>query len=180
MAQLTEGQFATIEWVLKRYGDAQDRTEGWVQALAEIAPDLDAWLRSLLEIVRAQGKEIEAIHYAAHMPDDYEFGLPSWINQHLYGELIMLRDADGRPIRRSEDIAEILRLRAALEVAWIPCKKRMPDTSRHVWTAPVLELDITPVAAWYADQWWIDDRPLGGTSITHWAEIRLPEPPKEK
>jgi hypothetical protein len=31
---------------------------------------------------------IEAIVYAAHMPEDYKYGLPSWIQQHLYMSFI--------------------------------------------------------------------------------------------
>lgn len=78
-----------------------------VAAAREGYPLVLEWLQEL----RA---EMDAIRYAAHMPDDYEFGLPSWINQHLYGELIALRDADGGPISRSEDIEEIRRLRDLL------------------------------------------------------------------
>lgn len=32
--------------------------------------------------------ELAAVRFAAHMPDDYEYGLPSWINQHLYAAYI--------------------------------------------------------------------------------------------
>lgn len=53
-------------------------------------------------------KDMDAIRYAAHMPADYQYGLPSWINQHLYGKLIMLLDVDGRVIRRSEDIEKMI------------------------------------------------------------------------
>lgn len=35
------------------------------------------------DFVAAQ-KELDAIHFAAHMPDEYQHGLPSWVNQHLY------------------------------------------------------------------------------------------------
>lgn len=34
--------------------------------------------------------EIDAIKFAAHMPDDYQHGLPSWINQRLYAAYIGL------------------------------------------------------------------------------------------
>lgn len=32
--------------------------------------------------------ELAAVRFAAHMPDDYEYGLPSWINQYLYAAYI--------------------------------------------------------------------------------------------
>lgn len=32
--------------------------------------------------------ELKAIRFAAHMPDDYKFGLPSWINQKLYASWV--------------------------------------------------------------------------------------------
>ena len=92
------------------YFVAQDmlpRNAAFIAAAREGYPLVLEWVQEL----RA---EMDAICYAAHMPDDYEFGLPSWINQHLYGELIALRDADGGPISRSEDIDEIRRLRALL------------------------------------------------------------------
>jgi hypothetical protein len=56
--------------------------------------------------------ELDAIRYAAHMPDDYQYGLLTYINMELYGKLILLLDRDGRVIRRSEDIEEMHRLRA--------------------------------------------------------------------
>lgn len=71
--------------------------------------------REMCDELKEARAEMDAIRYAAHMPKDYEHGLPSWINQHLYGELIMLRDADGGPISRSEDLEEIARLRRSLK-----------------------------------------------------------------
>jgi len=59
--------------------------------------------------------EIAMIRYGSRMPADYEFGLSSWIAQ-LRDDLAMLRDADGGPISRPEDIAKILRLRTALRL----------------------------------------------------------------
>lgn len=67
----------------------------------------------------------------------------------------------------------------ALKVTWIPCEERTPDTDRYVWAAPVFE-GYCPVAYYLADQWWIDDRPLSGSGVTHWGEIRLPEPPQKE
>lgn len=37
-----------------------------------------------------RAEELEAIKFAAHMPPDYEHGLPSWINQRLYAAYIGL------------------------------------------------------------------------------------------
>ena len=61
-------------------------------------------VQTVLAWITAATEEQAAIEYAAHMPADYQYGLPSWINQHLYGRLIMMLDIDDRPIRRSEDI----------------------------------------------------------------------------
>ena len=48
---LTKGQLTIIDWALQTYRDAQD--SGSIQAIADAAPNLDAWLRSLLEIVKS-------------------------------------------------------------------------------------------------------------------------------
>ncbi len=81
-----------------------------------IATESEAiWLRG--EVVRLTAErdglvqERAAIEYAAHMPADYEFGLPSWINQRLYGALLSMTDSDGGPIRRTEDVEQMHRLR---------------------------------------------------------------------
>ena len=36
------------------------------------------------EVLRKKQAELDAVRYAAHMPDDYKFGLASWVNQTLY------------------------------------------------------------------------------------------------
>jgi hypothetical protein len=66
------------------------------------------------EEVASLRAELAAVRHAAHMPDDYEHGLPSWINQHLYGKLLSWTAPDGGPIRRSEDIQEIIALKDRL------------------------------------------------------------------
>ena len=33
-------------------------------------------------------KELDAVRFAAHMPEDYQYGLASWINQRLYAAWI--------------------------------------------------------------------------------------------
>lgn len=38
--------------------------------------------------VGALRDELAAVGFAAHMPDGYKYGLPSWINQHLYAAYI--------------------------------------------------------------------------------------------
>lgn len=59
--------------------------------------------------------EMDAILFAAHMPADYEYGLPSWINQRLYVRLISLLDRDGQVIRRADDIEALWMLRKQLK-----------------------------------------------------------------
>jgi len=78
---------------------------------AEMAGDA---LESQLQEAQA---EMGAIRFAAHMPAEYQFGLPSWINQQLYGRLIALLDKDGLPIRRTEDIEALWALRKQLQEA---------------------------------------------------------------
>jgi len=54
-APLSEGNLYTIYAVLADYRRARDQND--IQAIADIAAGLDAWLRSLLEIVEAQAEE---------------------------------------------------------------------------------------------------------------------------
>lgn len=51
----------------------------------------DAQIVRLIGVVQGLRQELATIEYAAHMPPDYEFGLPSWINQVLYHNYIGLR-----------------------------------------------------------------------------------------
>jgi len=69
--------------------------------------------------------DLADVSYAAHMPDDYKHGLSSWINQHLYGRLHLLMDSDGRPIRRSDDIEIIRKLRSDLAAERERCAARI-------------------------------------------------------
>lgn len=63
--------------------DAYVSDDGSVQqdVLCAKVPELVA---SLIQAQAAAESELAAIQFAAHMPDDYEHGLPSWINQRLY------------------------------------------------------------------------------------------------
>ena len=74
--------------------------------------------------------ELEAIRHAAHMPDNYEYGLPSWIN-YVRTQWQNMLAPDGGPIRRSEDIEHIATLTQKLEEAESVIdavrKKRMRD-----------------------------------------------------
>jgi len=97
-------QAKRMEWLEHAIGSWKHEEELWREQEKEMYDEL-----------KEAKAEMDAIRYAAHMPGDYEHGLASWINQHLYGELIMLRDADGGPISRSEDLEEIARLRRSLE-----------------------------------------------------------------
>jgi hypothetical protein len=84
------------------------------QHVAAVATLLEE--RDMLKAAQEEAQaEMESIHFAAHMPDDYEYGLPSWINQKLYGRLIELLDRDGRVIRRTEDVEAMRGLRKQLE-----------------------------------------------------------------
>jgi len=60
-------------------------------AAQTIAAEIDALTRERDEARAANLGYIEKladIIFAAHMPDDYIYGLPSWINQHLYAAYI--------------------------------------------------------------------------------------------
>jgi hypothetical protein len=61
-----------------------------ISALRNHAPALIALARR----TTAAEAEREAIEYAAHMPADYQHGLPSWINQKLYAAYIGLHFSD--------------------------------------------------------------------------------------
>ncbi|HLF28242.1 MAG TPA: hypothetical protein VJG32_18075 [Anaerolineae bacterium] len=51
-------------------------------------------------------RELNNVRYAAHMPADYEYGLPSWINQRLYAAYLITLDNPPR----TEDIERIIAL----------------------------------------------------------------------
>lgn len=53
--------------------------------------------------------ELDCVRHSAHMPDDYQYGLPSWVMK-IWISWQNLMDRDGRPIRRTEDIEKIVRL----------------------------------------------------------------------
>lgn len=69
-----------------------------------------------------------------------------------------------------------------MQVEWIPCEERMPDTSRKVWVypSPFSENESAPIASWYKREWWVGRRCLPRSSFTYWAEIDWPEAPKEE
>lgn len=122
-ASLSERNLYMIYAVLADYRQARDQHD--TRAIADIAAGLDAWLRSLLEIVKSH------------------------------------------------------------KVTWVRCEERMPDTHRDVWVdpSPFSEEEAAPIASWCIDEWWVDDRSLGelgDPNITHWGEIRWPEPPPKE
>lgn len=65
--------------------DRSEFTEGEERAAIEaIIAERDG-LRGQVAVLEG---ELAAVRFAAHMPDGYEFGLPSWIAQHLYAAYI--------------------------------------------------------------------------------------------
>lgn len=64
----------------------------------------------------ALADELAAVIHAAHMPDDYEFGLPSWINQKLYAAYLEVADARAAAARWEERYLTLEKL-----VAGLPC-----------------------------------------------------------
>ena len=150
---LTDAQLDNLELAARASFGEDERSQGLINGVLSLIIEVrslrhdDAiWDKhSLVQIVTERNElraELDAIRHAAHMPDDYEHGLPSWINQHLYGKLMEWTDVDGEPIRRSEDIEEMRQLRLqvaqlaeALEVATgitpmeLPeCVQDMPET----------------------------------------------------
>lgn len=113
---------AMTKWgeTIKLYGEALTQRDEARQVARRLLAERDKWahlanthLKDLqIERVRnaALRTEREAIEYAAHMPADYEYGLPSWINQKLYCRLIEMTDKDGLPIRRTEDVERMIGL----------------------------------------------------------------------
>jgi len=98
------------------------------------------------------------VMFAAHMPDDYEFGLPSWVNQHLYGKLIAWTDVDGRPIRRSEDVEENIRLRQQLAERTAE-RDAMTERANELMAAIIKGRDFLLLYLNEAD-WFLDYKPF--------------------
>jgi hypothetical protein len=114
-------------------------------------PPAEAEAAALREKLAECERELEAIRHAAHMPADYEFGLPTYINMELYGKLILLLDRDGRVIRRSEDIEEMHRLRTAhaqTAAALAALQKR---------TRGLHEISHYPESMWLPEKEWGED-----------------------
>lgn len=77
---------ATIETLNTRWQQLADLT-GAGKNLSSITATHRAacqWIKDRQAECEALKTELEAVKYAAHMPDDYEYGLPGWINQRLY------------------------------------------------------------------------------------------------
>jgi len=60
-ARLTEGNRATIDWVLEHYRVAREAQD--TQAIVDMAASLDGWVRSLLEIVESEAKKKESTEW---------------------------------------------------------------------------------------------------------------------
>ena len=73
-----------------------DNLPDYVHSL--VAETIEAQLTSERDeaIARAEAAEAElaTIKFAAHMPDGYDHGLPSWIEQYLYAAYIGARQSD--------------------------------------------------------------------------------------
>ena len=131
--------------------------------------------------------EMHAIRFAAHMPNDYEHGLPSWINQHLYGKLVDWTDVDGLPIRRSEDVEHMIRQNrriAELEAAqaWVSVDERLPndeDEGVIVWTNNGSDYKFYnyDIGFYHEKNGWLlsTEWEHGDPTVTHW--MPLPPPP---
>ncbi len=57
-------------------------------AVAEEYPVLKAQVAELTELSQRALREAEAVRAAAHVPEDWPYGLASWINQRLYAAYI--------------------------------------------------------------------------------------------
>jgi hypothetical protein len=125
------------DWIRSRLKDAAElerlraENEQHVKAGTELT-------RTILEL-RAENEQLrgdlDAVKYAAHMPEDYTFGLPSWINQRLYVAYLendMAHSAaarwEERCVRQSK---EIERLRGRVETARVTIEGFLSPTS-HV------------------------------------------------
>ena len=64
-----------------------------------------------------------------------------------------------------------------MNVEWIPCEERRPDSDRYVWACPWWTLQNVAFAFWYKGNWWVGHQCLKRPRFTHWAEITWPEPP---
>jgi hypothetical protein len=96
--------------VIAEHGDNVE-VGGTDEVAAEIAQMIDA---GKAEIVRLK-QEVSDLEYAAHMPEDYRYGLPSWICQRLYAAYIhqARNQKEWDALKRALDQRDALR--AALE-----------------------------------------------------------------
>lgn len=95
----------TIIWVDMNDGYTPSRPKAHLvtEVANEIAAEIDGALGRIAQLEREidgrdarieeANSELAAIVFAAHMPIDYECGLPSWINQHLYAAYIGARQS---------------------------------------------------------------------------------------
>ncbi len=120
--KMTQAELAAEEG--KEYDSVDD-----IHTIVPVAEEEAADLRRQLS--EAQG-EMEAIRYAAHMPPDYEYGLPSWINQKLYCRLLEVTDKDGNPIHYLEDKAKIQKLEKELAEAQAQANDLEQQCQQHV------------------------------------------------
>jgi hypothetical protein len=88
---------------------------------------------------KEKDEEIAAIKYAAHMPDDYAFGLPSWIYQRLYAawigaifspEVIQQIETGHLVFPDSPTSKENGRLKSELELANLRIDRAVAEISR--------------------------------------------------
>jgi hypothetical protein len=135
-------------------------------------------------------EQLDAIKSAAHMPDDYEFGLPSWINQYLYASWIGLifnpkvieRIESGKITFRNAPVytklAEVTAERDALKETgrWIPVSFSTPSCGYVI-----AYNRLTGVDPSYFDgeQWHTETGEIWENNLpTHWRP--LPQPPEVK
>lgn len=132
----------------------------------------------------AAEKEIETLRFAAQMPDDYEYGLTSWIHQYLYAayigakipQSVLRRVAEGTlvfpeaPINAELDKAKkrIAALEAQLAAqAWRPVTEPPTENGDYLAYSWPGECEVLS----FNDGYW------SFVPVTHWRP--LPAPPSD-
>ena len=131
--------------------------------------------------------EFEAITAAAHMPEDYQFGMPSWINQCLYAAYIGAQFSPqvieqieaGRltfpnaPVYKELDAARARIAELEGAQAWVSVGERLPENDGKYL---VMEYLMQPKNSWQAVEEYTDGIWRTLATVTHW---HAPPPPPQ-
>ena len=118
-----EVQFAELRTQLAAKKQQADELAAKLKRYRDINPSEDYDASDEIAELR---KQLGDVQFAAHMPDNYEHGLPSWVQQKLYQSYL------GRDFSRTVDIETIneLRKQLAAEKKW--SDKKIDELARQL------------------------------------------------